>query len=36
VSGMRHEIEATGLFSDFQSRRYVWELMYTADQYWTS
>ncbi|HEY8768495.1 MAG TPA: class I SAM-dependent methyltransferase [Dehalococcoidia bacterium] len=36
VSDMRHEIEATGLFTDFQSRRYVWELMYTADQYWTS
>lgn len=33
VPDMRNEIEATGLFTDFQSRRYVWELMYTADQY---
>jgi SAM-dependent methyltransferase len=33
VSDMRKEIEASGLFTDFQSRRYVWELTYTADQY---
>jgi SAM-dependent methyltransferase len=33
VPDMREEIEASGLFGDFQSRRYVWELMYTADEY---
>jgi SAM-dependent methyltransferase len=33
VPDMREEIEATGLFADFQSRRYVWELMYTAEEY---
>jgi SAM-dependent methyltransferase len=33
VPDMREEIEATGPFGDFQSRRYVWELMYTADEY---
>ena len=33
VPDFREEIEATGLFGDFQSRRYVWDLMYTADQY---
>ncbi len=33
VPDMREEIEATGLFGDFKSRRYVWELMYTADEY---
>jgi SAM-dependent methyltransferase len=33
VPDMREEIEGSGLFGDFQSRRYVWELMYTADEY---
>jgi SAM-dependent methyltransferase len=33
VPDMRDEIEASGLFTDFQSRRYVWELMYTAGEY---
>ncbi len=33
VPDLREEIEATGLFGEFQSRRYVWELMYTADEY---
>lgn len=33
VPDMRDEVDATGLFGDFQSRRYVWELSYTADQY---
>ena len=33
VPDMREEIEASGLFGDMRSRRYVWELMYTADQY---
>jgi SAM-dependent methyltransferase len=33
VPDMRDEIEASGLFGDVQVRRYVWELMYTADQY---
>jgi SAM-dependent methyltransferase len=26
-------IEASGLFGDIQTRRYVWELMYTAEEY---
>ena len=30
---MREEIEATGVFTDFESRRYVWETMYTAEEY---
>src|SRR5438552_18737035 len=30
---MRGEIEATGLFADFDSRRYVWERTYTAEEY---
>jgi SAM-dependent methyltransferase len=29
----RDGIEASGLFRDVQARRYVWELMYTADEY---
>jgi SAM-dependent methyltransferase len=29
----RAEIEATGLFEDVQVRRYVWETLYTADEY---
>ena len=29
----REEIEASGLFGDVQARRYVWERMYTADEY---
>jgi SAM-dependent methyltransferase len=33
VPDMREEIEATGLFGDFQSRRYVWEMMYAAEEY---
>jgi SAM-dependent methyltransferase len=33
VPDMREEVEASGLFIDFQSRRYVWELMYTAEEY---
>jgi len=33
IPDMRDEIEATGLFGDFESRRYVWEKMYTADEY---
>ena len=33
VPDMREEIEASGLFDDVQSRRYVWELIYTADEY---
>ena len=33
VPDMRQEIEATGLFGQFQSRRYVWDLLYTANQY---
>ncbi len=33
VPDMREEIEATGLFADFQSRRYVWELTYNAEPY---
>jgi len=27
------ELEASGLFGDVQARRYVWELMYSADEY---
>jgi len=33
VPDMREEIEATGLFGDVRVRRYVWELMYTAEEY---
>jgi len=33
VPDMREELEASSLFTDFQSRRYVWELMYTAEEY---
>ena len=33
VPDFREEIEASGLLGDVQSRRYVWELKYTADQY---
>jgi len=29
----RAEIEASGLFGDIQVRRYVWETLYTADEY---
>jgi SAM-dependent methyltransferase len=28
-----HEIESSGLFEDVQVRRYVWETLYTADDY---
>ena len=33
VPDFREQIEASGLFGDFQSRRYVWDLMYTAEEY---
>ena len=33
VPDFREEIEATGLFGDFHSRRYAWEVMYAADEY---
>jgi len=33
VPDMREEIEASGLFGEVEVRRYVWELMYTADEY---
>ena len=33
VPDMREEIEATGLFGGFDSRRYVWEKLYTAEEY---
>jgi SAM-dependent methyltransferase len=33
VPDMREEIEASGMFGDVQSRRHVWDLMYTADEY---
>lgn len=33
VPDLRQEIEETGLFGKFESRRYVWELMYTAEEY---
>ena len=33
VPDFREEIEASGLFGDVQSRRYVWEVMYTAEEY---
>ena len=33
VPDMREEMDASGLFRDVRSRRYVWELMYTADEY---
>jgi len=33
VPDMRDEIEASGLFGDFRSRRYLWEVIYTAKEY---
>jgi SAM-dependent methyltransferase len=33
VADMREEFEASGKFEDFQSSRYVWDLMYSADEY---
>jgi SAM-dependent methyltransferase len=33
VPNLREEIEASRLFTDFQSRRYVWDLMYNAEEY---
>jgi SAM-dependent methyltransferase len=33
VPDMREEIEGTSLFGDFESRRYVWEKLYTAEEY---
>ena len=33
VADARAEIEASGLFTDVRVRRYVWETMYTADEY---
>jgi SAM-dependent methyltransferase len=33
VEDMRDDFEASGLFGEFQSRRYVWDVMYTADEY---
>ena len=33
VPDFREEIESTGLFGEVQSRLYVWDLMYTAEQY---
>ena len=33
VPDMREEIEASGLFGEVQSRRFVWELMYSAEEY---
>ncbi len=33
VEDMRADFEASGLFEEFQSSRYVWELAYTADEY---
>jgi len=33
VPDMRDELEVSGLFGDFQSRRYVWEITYTAKEY---
>lgn len=33
VPDIREEIESTGLFGEVHVRRYVWELMYTADEY---
>jgi SAM-dependent methyltransferase len=33
VPDLREEVVATGLFGEFESRRYVWELLYTADEY---
>ena len=33
VQDMREEVEATGIFGDFQSRRYVWEVTYSAQEY---
>jgi SAM-dependent methyltransferase len=33
VPDERAEIEAAGLFSDVEVRRYLWERMYTADEY---
>ena len=33
VPDFREEIEASGLFGDVQTRRYVWGLVYTAEEY---
>jgi hypothetical protein len=33
VEDMRDEFEGSGMFEDFRSRRYVWEVMYSADAY---
>ena len=33
VADMCEEFEASGKFEDFQSSRYVWDVMYTADEY---
>jgi len=33
VEDMRADFEASGLFKDFRSTRYVWDLMYNADEY---
>jgi len=33
VPDMREEIEATGLFAEFHSRRYIWEKLYTTEEY---
>jgi len=33
VPDLRAEIQATGLFGGFESRRYIWEKLYTAEEY---
>jgi SAM-dependent methyltransferase len=33
VADMQEEFDASGLFGEFQSTRYVWDLMYTAEGY---
>jgi SAM-dependent methyltransferase len=33
VEDMRQEFEDNGLFKEFDSRRYVWDVMYAADEY---
>jgi SAM-dependent methyltransferase len=33
VEDMREDFESGGRFGDFQSRRYVWDVMYTAEAY---
>jgi SAM-dependent methyltransferase len=33
VPDMREEFEASGRFEEFQSTRYVWDVMYTTDEY---